>query len=586
VPKKYRKLALSVLVWVNSCGNATTTPDLLDAKGLLTDVTSPAILSPAPSGGGRAPNLTAKLIWATKIPAKYYEVEVTSDAAYQNPISGSPFRVVAPTTELTINLPDAVRYYWRVRTNYNSPGVWSNGYFDAMNSSVHVFCPQASATCDDAGQSGNKSHPFRTISGALAYARSTTVSDILVAHRGGTASYNDTMIVISGVNLKGGYTATFLEADRSMTDANKARVAYSGTVLFALNIIAATTVEGFNMIATGTASTIALVAGSDNNLTLQYNRIETTVAQPGPSYGVLVQNSGTSHATGPLVAHNAIVSGNVATAGSTTAAIRLENSTPRIRNNYVKSGTIVQGITDFLSLSAGILSTNSDPLAVNNVIVANTISGGNFAWSIGVYHFSANGGMYSNNTIATLSSLGNTYALAINGGTGKPLLTNNILFNAAGGSVFYEWNSADNPVSLHNNAFIGDSGGIHYSNSGGTAIRSGNANLANINSSAATNGGAAATVAGNITPLSNSCIPFINYAGDDWRLQQNSCSASEWRDLRYGGRDTNAANCGTGSTDCGGVTNDLNATARTAINSGASPLTNAAGYSMGAYEQD
>lgn len=576
---------LVFLLGLSRCTGATT-PDLLDAKGLLADITAPAILSPAPAGGGRASNLTARLIWATKIPAKYYEVEVTSDAAYQNPISGSPFQVVAPATELNISLPEAVRYYWRVRTNYNATGVWSTGYFDAMDSSVHVYCPQASATCEDSGQSGNISHPFRTISGALAYARSSTVTNILVAHRGGTSSYNDTMIVVSGVNLKGGYTSTFLEADRSLADANKARVAYSGTVLFALNITAATAVEGFNMIATGTASTIALVAGSDNNLTLQHNRIETTVAQPGPSYGLLVQNSGTSHTTGPLVAHNAILSGNVNTAGSTTAAVRLENSTPRIRNNYIRSGTIVQGITDFLSLASGLLSLNSNPLVVNNVIVANAISGGNLAWSIGAYDFSASGGTYSNNTLATLSSLGNSYVFAINGGSGKPLLTNNILFNAAGGSIFYEWNSADNPVSLHNNAFIGDSGGIHYSNSGGTAIRNGNANLANINSAAATNGGAAATVSGNVTPLANTCLPFINYAGDDWRLQQNSCTANEWRNLRYGGRDTNAANCGTGSADCGGVTNDLNGTARTAVNTGSSPLTNAAGYSIGAYEQD
>jgi len=579
-------LLAALLVPIVTCGTQISTPALLDAESVLADKQSPVIISPASTGGGRATNLKATLIWATKIPARYYEVEVATDAAFQNPLSGSPFRVEAPTTELALTLPDAVRYHWRVRTNYNAPGVWSVGYFDAMNANVYVYCASTETTCNDSGQAGNKSHPFRTIGGALAYARAATVSDILVARRGGTANYNDTLILISGVNLKGGYTSTFAEADRSMADADKSRIAYSGTVLFALNVTSATIVEGFHMMASGTASTMALIAGSDNNFTLRYNRIETTVAQPGPSYGLLVQNSGTSHATGPLIAHNAIISGNVTSASSTTAAVRLENSTPRLRNNYIKSGTIVQGITDFLSLASGILSVNSDPLVVSNVVIANAISGGNFAWSIGVYHFAATGGTYSNNTIATLSNLGNAHAFAVNGGSGKPLVTNNIIFNAAGGSIFYEWNATDNPVSLHNNALIGDSGGIHYNNSGGTAIRSANANLGQINTAASTNGGAAGTVSGNITVLSNTCIPFINYSGDDWRLQQNSCSANEWRDLRYGGRNTSLSDCGTGSAPCGSVTDDINAVTRTAVNTGSSPLTNAAGYSMGAYEQD
>lgn len=235
---------LVYLLGLSRCTGATT-PDLLDAKGLLADITAPAIQSPAPAGGGRAPALKAKLLWATKIPAKYYDVELTSDASFQNPVAGSPFRVTAPTTELEVTLPDAVRYYWRVRTNYNSPGVWSTGFFDAMNSSVYVYCASTETTCSDTGQAGNKSHPFRTISGALAYARTATVSDIVVARRGGISEYNDTLIVISGVNLRGGYTSTFLEGDRSMAEDDRSRIAYGGTVLFALNVTAATTVGAF-----------------------------------------------------------------------------------------------------------------------------------------------------------------------------------------------------------------------------------------------------------------------------------------------------------------------------------------------------
>ena len=145
--------AASTTATPTTTSTPTTTDTLLEGDSVLADKQAPVILSPSATGG-RALNQTVKLVWAAKIPARYYEIHVASDSAFQSPISGSPFKVTAPATELSVALPAAVRYYWRVRTNYNSPGVWSNGYFDAMNSSVHVFCPQASATCDDAGQSG------------------------------------------------------------------------------------------------------------------------------------------------------------------------------------------------------------------------------------------------------------------------------------------------------------------------------------------------------------------------------------------------------------------------------------------------
>lgn len=565
-----------------SCGTQISTDTLLEADSVLSDKQAPTIISPASSGGGRAANQKVNLVWATKIPARHYEVQVASDNAFQNPISGSPFKVSAPTTELAVTLPDPVRYYWRVRTNYNGAGVWSTGYFDAMDSSVYVYCPGASATCDDTGQAGNRSHPFRTIGGALAYARTATVSDILVATREASATYTDTLIVVPGVNLKGAYTSTFLEADRNLAS-NQTKVSYNGTVLFALNITTATNIQGFNLIATAATSNIALINGSNNNLTLQNNRIETSVAQPGPSYGLLVQNSGTNPANGPLITNNVILSGNVTTASSATTALRLENSAPTIRGNYIKSGTIVQGITNFLSLAAGLANIISTPLVTNNVIVGNLITGGSNGWSFGYHHYGGGGGTLSNNTIVTLSALGNAHAVGINGGNAFPLFTNNIFFNSSGGNIYYEWNTTDNAVSLHNNIFLGDTGGVFYHDASTGNITSGT--LANLNSAAATIG-AGAPVSGNLGILSNTCIPFVNYASDDFRLQQNTCTANEWRDLRYGGRNTNLSNCGTGASSCGSVTTDLNAVTRTAVNTGSSPLTNAAGYSMGAYEQD
>lgn len=276
-----------------------------------------------------------------------------------------------------------------------------------------------------------------------------------------------------------------------------------------------------------------------------------------------------------------ILGGNVTTASSSTAAVRVENSSLRLTGNYLRSGTIVQGITNFPSLVAGLWTVGSDLQVTNNVIVANIVTtAGADSWSIGVYHNPANGGIFSNNTIATLSANGNAYAFALNGGGAgaKPALANNIFFNANGSRVFYEWNNTDNPVSLHNNAFVG--GGVVYRDNGVTDRAD-----ADINTASLTNQGVAATVSGNMRPAV-ACVPFVNYATDDWRLQQNSCTANEWRDLRYGGRDTSLSNCGTGSASCGGVTTDLNTATRTAVNTGSSPLANAAGYSIGAYEQD
>lgn len=579
---------LGILALILRCNQYATTQEILDLRNLLTDRTPPSIISPPAGGGGRATNQQITLQWASKASAGAYIVDVASDGTFASAITGSPFRVAAPATSLAVTLPATGRYYWKVRANYNTTSEFSSGVFDSIATTVYVYCPGSFTTCDDTNQGGSIASPFRTVNGALAYARgNTAITEIQVATRESGASYNETVVAISGVSLKGGYTSAFTEATRNI-GTNQTKVSFAGTVLYAINLTQTTNIQGFNFIATGSASSIVLVSSCTNAFTLQNNRIETTVSQPGPSYGVLVQNSGTTPSNGPLFTNNVMLSGNITTASSTTAALRLENSSLLIKGNYIRSGTAPQGIANFLSLAVGVLNVSSSPTLINNVIIANTITAaGGFAWSIGYYHNPGGSTTVSNNTLVTLSANGNAYAFAMNGGSAMPQVTNNIFFNAAGGRVFYEWNNTDNAVSIHNNAFIGDSGGIHYADANGPLnISNGNANLAQINTAASTNNGVAATVSGNLTILSNTCIPFVNYASDDYRLQQNGCTANEWRDLRYGGRNTSLSNCGTGASSCGGVTDDLNAVTRTAVNTGGSPVTNASGYSYGAYEQD
>lgn len=581
-----------VLSWLvlpyAACNQTASTQDLLDVSGaagssILPDRAPPAIISPAASGGGRAINLQATLQWAAKIAATSYTVEVATDIDLKNPIAGSPFKVATPATSLTLTLPEPVRYYWRVRGSYNSKLEYSAGYFDAIQNAIYVYCPGSATLCDDTGQGGSRTNPMRTINGAITVARNNGISEVQIATRDSGAAYNEAILAASGVSLKGSYTAAFTEAARNFST-NQTKVAFSGPVLYAIDLTKTVNIQGFNLVATGAASSIVFVSSATNALILQNNRIETSVNQPGPSYGVFMQNSGTMPANSPLLTNNVILSGNVTTPSSITTAIRLENSSPTIRANYIKSGTIVEGTSGFLSLAAGLANLGSNPLIINNVIIANSITGGNNAWSIGYHHYTGGGGTVSNNTIVTLSALGNAHAVGVNGGAAFPTFTNNIFFNANGGNIYFEWSATDNAISLHNNAFIADSGSVWYRDVG-TGNQTWATPLVNLNQTSTTIG-AGGSASGNLKIATNTCLPFVNYLGDDYRLQQNGCSANEWRDLRYGARNTSLTNCGAGAATCGGVTDDLNLVTRTPVNTGSSPNTNAAGYSIGAYEQD
>jgi len=575
---------LVLALFVCGCSQSATTQELLDTANLINDSAPPTIVSPPAPGGGRAVNQQITLQWSSKVAARTYIIDVASDSAFASPIAGSPFKVSSPATSMALTLPDTVRYYWRIRANYNRASDYSTGVFDSIANVVYVYCPGSATTCDDTNLSGNRTSPMRTINGAINYARTNSnITEILVATRESGASYFETIIVPSGINLKGGYTSNFSEASRNI-GTNQTKLFASGTVMYAVNILLPTVIQGFNFVATGPASSVVTISSCNNNLILQNNRIETSVSQPGPSYGILMQNSGTTFLSGPVISSNVILSGNVTTPASTTTAVRLENSAPTIRSNYIKSGTIVEGTGSFLSLAAGLANLGSIPLVTNNVIIANSILIGNNAWSIGYHHYTGGGGTVSNNTLVTLSALGNAHAVGINGGTGFPTFTNNIIFNANGGNLYFEWAASDNAISLHNNAFVADNGSVFYRDVG-TGNQVWATPLVNLNQTSTTVG-AGGSASGNLKIATNTCVPFVNYLGDDYRLQQNGCSANEWRDLRYGARNTSLSNCGTGASSCGGVTDDLNNVTRTAVNTGSSPNTNASGYSIGAYEQD
>lgn len=581
--RKFSRISpvLTGILLIAGCNQYATTQEVLDLRNLLTDRTPPSIISPPASGGGRATNQQITLQWSSKVSAGAYIVDLASDSGFTAAISGSPFRVAAPATSLAVTLPATGRYYWKVRANYNSTTEYSSGVFDSIATIVYVYCPGSFTTCDDTSQGGSIASPFRTINGALAYAKSNTaITEIQVATRDSGASYNETIVAVSGVSIKGAYTSAFTEAARNL-GTNQTKISFAGTVLYAINLMQTTNIQGFNMIATGAASSIVLVSSCSSAFTLQNNRIETTVSQPGPSYGVLVQNSGTTPSNGPLLTNNVILSGYVTTASSSSIAVKLENSSLIIRGNYIKSGTVALGVVNFLSLTAGLQNSGSNPVITNNVIIAGSVvPSGGFAWSIGYHHFPGAGGTITNNTIVSLGPNGtNAYAVGLNGGTSYPHFTNNIFFNESGGTVFWEWTASDNAASLVNNGFLNIPASSYlYGNAGAQTIlatSSGAGTPAALNMASSTANGS--MVSGNFSlGISNptGCIPFVNYAGDDYRLQQNNCNATEWNNLRFGGLNTSQSICGSGSVSCGSVTVDLNAVTRTVP------------YSVGAYEQD
>ncbi len=280
------------------------------------DTTVPIPLAPVASE--RVYAAQATLSWTEKLQAGAYTVEVAFDTDDNNDLAdfaqralpSSPWVVPEGTSSLTIDLPDAVSYVWRVRADTTTPGLYGVERFEAMNDKVHVYCPEGATCIDDPTRAGNKSRPFRHISTAIAFAQASGLGAVAVAARGGAAAYEDSIVVKSGVSLFGGYDPAFVtrESPTFVTSGSSA----PGTII-ARSVASTTVVDGFTLSANETC--INLI-GCSEALTVSHIEI------PACQVPIRVSASNSAPGSGPLLSYvNAHQSGT-----APFAALVVENA--------------------------------------------------------------------------------------------------------------------------------------------------------------------------------------------------------------------------------------------------------------------
>ncbi|MDH4263765.1 MAG: hypothetical protein OEV78_12035 [Spirochaetia bacterium] len=427
-----------------SCKGDTNTADLLNGKFInaLSDTTPPNILTPA---DGSVTGLSVVLVWTSKAGAANYIIDVATDSSFSNTIAGSPFNVTAPSTTYSLALTVGNRYYWRVRADTTASGQYGQAHFDAMDSSIYVYCPSTVVTCSDIGAIGNKAVPYQTIMGGLAAAVRLGINTVKVASRGGATAYYETLFLRDGVNLAGGYNAATWTQDKIN---NQSIVASTNTlVVYGQNIFSNTLVEGFDFrnLSTGQTNSIGVdLQFCLNQLTIQNNTISGgTPGKGGSAYAVFTANAS------PNILYNTINGGS---GGGFSMGINHASGTITVSNNIINggSGTNSYGI----NISNGAIITN---------ISANTINGGTGTNSYGIYNNSGAITSMFNNTINGGS--GGTASYGINNSGSIATLSNNAIYGGGGTSsygIFMDLMGGGMITTLSNNFINGGTGTSSY----------------------------------------------------------------------------------------------------------------------------
>ncbi|MDH4199155.1 MAG: hypothetical protein OEV66_02150 [Spirochaetia bacterium] len=126
------------------CKGDTSTADLLNGNFInkLADTSPPNILTPK---DGEVLGLKVVFQWTAKAGASKYTIDVATDSAFSNTITGSPFTVDAPNSSLTVDLSTNGTYYWRVKADTTTAGQYGSGSFDVVDSVIYVYCPVPAA---------------------------------------------------------------------------------------------------------------------------------------------------------------------------------------------------------------------------------------------------------------------------------------------------------------------------------------------------------------------------------------------------------------------------------------------------------
>ncbi|HPI91417.1 MAG TPA: hypothetical protein PK859_19075 [Spirochaetota bacterium] len=436
-------LAIAVL-FLAGC-DTTSTTTLLNGDFLPADTSLPNILSP--EEGDTVLNLTADLRWTAKEGAEYYSIEVATDGAFAQQITGSPFRVAAPNTFYKLTLPSAGTYYWRLRASVTASGQYASSYFEAKEDCLYVYFPydpaDPDAKPDDTDKTGNIDNPYQTINRAMAEAYRLGISTVKVASRGeisagNFAAYEEYFILKDGVNILGGYNPDFsirhdfntgLENNPYET---RLEGKYNQNITIE-NIFAPTLIEGITI-------------RTENNT------------------GLEVKKSGCEL----VISKSIIISNNT----NYSNALSLSSTGIRVTGNIIKSGNAQ-------NTSYGIFNQYGDPEIVNNLIISGS---SDEQTSYAIYNnYNAAKPVIINNTIIAgeAASFSQTSAGLYNYDIDSdcmPIVINNIIISTDNTDTRYGiYGSGAGDINYHYNCIYGN-GGTDY-----TGITADGTNVTGVN---------------------------------------------------------------------------------------------------------
>lgn len=525
------------------------------------DTTPPTII--APLFDRQTVERSPLLVWSARVGATSYDVQLSAEPDFSDPIID--MTIEAPTTlvRVPMNLDDET-YHWRVRSDVPTSG-WRTSTIEIIHRRLLV---SAGASCSPCY--GNQDKPFPTVAQALEASSALDVDEVQV--RGG-ATYDEFVTLRSGVDLLGGYNATFTARDPEL-NVTTLTASTNPIAVAAIGVTEDTQLDGFSIQANDSpVVTGLLISASDSSLTISNNTISVlgdgvlgSDGVSGESTAIDITLSGSfgsvspleDAASGPRLFNNRIIG---AARGSPMDgdddelgfALIIRNASPLIEANEITGRT---GDDDTIAVQ---VRGSGSPVFTNNLI--RTESGSSlFCVAIDVVAGGSNSDparieLLNNTAIANncTSRIGpNSRGLAVRLGRSIPILKNNLFVQLGTGGACLESSGLallqGGTGTFENNGYIGC--GTCWLDNGFDGCTTGSDT--------------------SVFPLvaneqSDDLDVFVS-SGTDFRL---SGSAPSW--ARTGGANLGVS-CGPGQARRVCVTDDLDGNARTA------------GYSRGAYE--
>ena len=325
--------------------------------GTVPDRSPPEILAPAPDEVVKAGSV--RFVWSGRVGAASYVLEVfryQEDGVTEMPVV-APIVVAAPSTAHEVALSEPRTHYWRVRAN-TTDGSTPVASFELVDGSLRVFCPVGqTSTCampPAQVESGNLDTPFASLQRALDAAEALNIDQVLVASHVGSdlLEYQEEVLIPAGVDLLGGYDASFSDTNRQLELASQI-TSVSGPSMLVGAPASATLIEAISFTSNsyGSNASIALwIVNANSNLRLSRCRVSAEGA------GVLHVGLriSASKADVPLVENSTII----ATHGDPSHAVEVDGGGARLAGNTIE--------TSESTMATGIRAVNSPTLHLEN----------------------------------------------------------------------------------------------------------------------------------------------------------------------------------------------------------------------------